>query len=127
MEDDSHGVTGESLLLGIETYLLDCFRRSSPPRVEELAASIGLHPVVLRRRVKGLLGTTICHYLKIAQLRFACHLLGERCLLLDDVAVQAAFGSRRAFLRTFQRELHQTPTDYRRSPKVSLDAGEAAT
>lgn len=126
MEDHSHGVTGESLLLGIETYLLDCFRRSSPPRVEELAASIGLHPVVLRRRVKCLLGTTICHYLKIAQLRFACHLLGER-LLLGDIADRAAFGSRRAFLRTFQRELHQTPTDYRRSPKVSLDAGDAAT
>ena len=78
-----------------------------------------MHPGNLRRRAHEL-GVAVSRRLKVAQLQFACDLLLTSDLILEDVARRAAFGSRRSFLRAFQRELRQTPQSYRRS-KVSLD------
>jgi AraC-like DNA-binding protein len=122
----SHG-GAERLREDIEGYLQSCYRSGSPPRAEELARTLGVHPVVLRRRVQHALGVTVSQYVKRAQLWFACELLRGSDLAVGEVARRAAFSSRRSFLRAFRRELWQTPAAYRRSPKVSLDSEAART
>jgi AraC-like DNA-binding protein len=105
----------------IHAYLRDCYTRCSPPRLNELAQVLCVHPVVVRRRAQRTLGISVSRYMKIAQLRFACELLLQSAVAIEEVARRAAFGSRRSFLRSFRRELRQTPDAYRRSSKMSLD------
>jgi len=119
-------VDADRLRDGIGRYLNDCYARGSPPRVDELARLLGLHPAVMRRHVRRVLGMTASRFVKLAQLRFACDLLGSSQLAIGEVARRAAFGSRRSFLRAFRRELHQTPAAFR-SSKVSLDSARVRT
>jgi len=108
----------------IRRYLADCYARSSPPRVDELAKVLGIHPVVLRRRIKDAHSITPSRYLKSAQIRFACELLG-RDVPLHEIARRAAFGTARSFFRAFRRELRVTPAVYRTaSSKMSLDTSD---
>jgi len=111
----------------IQAYLSECYQRRSPPRIGELANRLRLHPAVVRRRMQRLLGMGASRFLKLSQLRFACALLGDSSLAIAEIAGYAAFGSRRSFLRAFQRELKQTPNAYRRSTKMSLDSIPEAT
>lgn len=117
----------EELRQSIQAYLVECYREGSPPRLDELAGRLGSHPVVVRRRVQRLLGIGASRYLKLSQLRFACTLLDQSTLAIAEIACCAAFGSRRSFLRAFQRELKQTPDAYRRSTKMSLDSALTRT
>src|SRR6266498_1777455 len=104
----------------IDSYLYDCYAAGSPPRVDEFARHIGLHPVILRRRAKLALGMTLSRHLKLLQVQFACNLLLVVDFTMEEVSRRAAFGSRRSFLRAFRREVQQTPQAYR-SAKLSLD------
>jgi len=95
----------------IAAYLQECFARRSPPRVDELALRVGMHPVTLRRRVKQLFGVTACRYLKEQQVRFACELL-QGGIPVAEIVRHAGFGNARSFFRAFRRELRQTPRAY---------------
>jgi AraC-like DNA-binding protein len=97
----------------IDAYLVNCYTRCSPPRFEELAQVLRMHPMMIRRRARRTLGITVSRYMKIKQLRFACALLLHSELPVDEVARIAAFGSRRTFIRAFRREMRQTPGAYR--------------
>ena len=122
MKSTARSEPAEKLRDAIERYLRDCYARLSPPRVDELACVLGLHPVVVRRRVQRLFGTSASRLVKVAQLRFACDLLRQSTLTVGEIADRAAFGSRRSFLRAFRRELGQSPAAFR-STKMSLDSG----
>lgn len=112
---------GDALQRSIDEYLLGCYLRESPPRIDELAQVLRLHPVVVRRRAQRRFGISVARYMKAAQLRFACELLAHG-LAIGEVARQAAFGSRRSFLRSFRRELRQTPDAFRRELGQTPDA-----
>jgi AraC-like DNA-binding protein len=111
----------------IRRYLADCYANESPPRVSELAKVLGMHPVILRRRIKDAHGVTASRYLKTAQIRFACELLGGG-IPLREIARRAAFGTPRSFFRAFRRELRISPAVYRSaSSKMSLDTRDGGS
>jgi AraC-like DNA-binding protein len=97
----------------IDRYLRECFEKESPPRVDELAAVLGVTASALSRRFRRLSGSRLAEELKRRQIEFAEHLLRCSDLTVTQIAYRAGFGTRRTFFRAYQRFKGVTPESYR--------------
>jgi AraC-like DNA-binding protein len=97
----------------IDSYLRDCFERESPPRVDELAQTVGLASAALSRRFRRCCGVRLADHLKRQQVEFAERLLRDSDLTTTQIAYRAGFGTRRTFFRSYRRLTGDTPDAYR--------------
>jgi len=97
-----------------EAYLRECFRRETPPHVNELAARLSISVYALARRFRADLGVSPSSYLKNAQLKHAQQLLRTSTLSVNAIGYRSGFGTRMSFYRAFKRGAGVTPASFRR-------------
>lgn len=97
----------------LSAYLEWCYRVETPPRVSEVADSLGVTSAQLSKEFRRLFGTNLSDYLKTRQVEYADRLLRETQLTVTKVAYRAGFGTRRTFFRTYRRIRGETPEQYR--------------
>ena len=89
------------------------------PKLPEIAAKVGVHPVHLAREFRRQYGFSVGEYLRKVRIEFAC----DRLLCSEDppvmIATAAGFVDQSHFSRTFRRLLGTTPGRYRAALKSS--------
>ena len=103
----------EHLELRLTAYLDACYHIETPPRVSELADSLGISSAQLSKTFHRLFGSHLSDYLKTRQVEYAEVLLRQTSLTVTKVAYMAGFGTRRTFFRTYRRIKGETPDQYR--------------
>lgn len=103
----------EHLELRLTAYLDSCYHIETPPRVSELADSLGISSAQLSKTFHRLFGLHLSDYLKARQVEYAEVLLRQTTLTVTKVAYMAGFGTRRTFFRTYRRIKGETPDQYR--------------
>lgn len=103
----------EHLEQRLTAYLDACYRVETPPRVSELAESLGVSSAQLSKTFHRLFGAHLSDTLKTRQVEFAEVLLRQTTLTMTKVAYMAGFGTRRTFFRTYRRVKGETPDHYR--------------
>lgn len=104
----------EDLRRRVDKYLAWCFSWETPPRVKELASSLGMTREGLSAKFTRLYRISISAYFRERRIEYADRLLraGETT---TRVAYRAAFGSRRTLFRVYRRARGVTPVASRRS------------
>lgn len=95
-------------------YVSYCFKARAVPRVDELASLLSMTRETLTRRFRAATGGSPAATFRAIQLRRAKWLLAKSDQPTAEIASTTAFGSARAFYRTFLRDVGITPTEYRR-------------
>jgi AraC family transcriptional regulator len=83
--------------------------------VDELAASVGIHPHHLTRAFREQYGCTLGEYLRKLRIEHAQRQLTTSDAPLAKIAVEAGFADQSHFSKTFKRETGMTPTEFRRT------------
>jgi AraC-like DNA-binding protein len=109
----------------IELYLRDCFAKRSVARVSELAERLGANRTYVSRIVPAILGMSLGEALREKQLEHAKELLAHSSLKVSEIAAASAFGTERSFFRSFRRAFGVTPSAFRKSNQLSVDAATA--
>lgn len=104
----------EAWMRVVRRYVLYCFNVRSVPRVDELASRLSMTRETLTRRFHAATGVSPAATFRAMQLRRAKWLLARSDQPTAEIAGATAFGSTRAFYRTFLRDIGITPTEYRR-------------
>jgi AraC-like DNA-binding protein len=102
----------------IDAYVRSCFAREAVPRVSELARELGVSRGTLISAIKNLEGVTPVKYLRRQKALRAEELLRQG-LVIERVAREACYGTRRAFFRSFLAETGITPATYRLKQNVT--------
>jgi AraC family transcriptional regulator len=89
------------------------------PRVRDLAARAGIHPVYLARRFRRHIGCSITDYRTLLRARAAAELLASSGVPLAAAADQCGFADQSHLCRVFKAATGLTPLDYRRLAKGS--------
>ena len=90
-------------------------RFSEQLRLDEIAYSVGIHPVHLARAFRQYYRCTIGDYIRQLRVEFACHELSMSNTPLVEIATAAGFFSQSHFTTTFKRYTNMTPAQYRKS------------
>lgn len=83
------------------------------PVAEDLAQRCGVMPRALSSLVKGATGMSLRHYVAKERLNRARDLLGDRKMLIKQVAFSCGFASPAAFAAAFRKATGMTPAEYR--------------
>ena len=94
-------------------YLRDCYRRSAPVRVSELADSLGLAAPYLSRIAPHIVGMPLRDFLRARQLEYAVRLLRTTPLPVREIALRSGFGTPTTFYRCFRAAHGTTPAAFR--------------
>lgn len=100
---------GRELRSAAETYLARCFSDETPPRVSELAATLGMALKQLSDAFVAEVGERPANYLKRRQVERAQELLAAGELSTTQIGYRAGFGTRASFFRAFKRLTGETP------------------
>lgn len=111
----------QGMLKHIDQYLHTCFSRESPPRVSELARSLGVPLSKFVETFHRATGMTPSDYLKERQIAAAKLLLLKTKMPVDKVGYAMGFGTRRTFFREFRKRTGVSPAEYRQADEMSLD------
>jgi AraC family transcriptional regulator len=84
-------------------------------RIQDLAASAGVHPVHLTRVFREVHRCNIARYLTTLRVRRACALLGAAKLPLSQIALQTGFADQSHFTRAFRATIGTSPGAFRAS------------
>jgi AraC family transcriptional regulator len=95
----------------------DSFR--APPRVRDLAAVAGVHPVALARAHRRHFGESITDRIRGHRIRSAAHLLADTRTPLGRVAYRVGFADQSHLCRVFKAETGLTPGRFRRLARPS--------
>jgi AraC family transcriptional regulator len=101
-----------SWLRRAEETLAERFR--DPPRVSELARSVGVHPVHLVTVFRRQIGCTPGDYVRRRRVEYACGQLARTAASLTEIAFDAGFCHQSHFCRLFKTFTGMTPGHYRR-------------
>lgn len=110
-------------LTDVDAYVRRCFEHETPPRVAELAGSLGLSRSRFSEVFASLSDLCPSAYLKQQQLEYAAKLLSDTDLTSAEVAYRAGFGTRRTLFRAFRRTVDATPLSFRSLDRMSLALG----
>ena len=92
---------------------------SDGPRVRDLAANAGVHPVYLARRFRRHMGCSITDYRTLLRVRAAAELLASSGVPPAAAADLCGFADQSHLCRVFKGATGLTPLDYRRFTKDS--------
>jgi AraC family transcriptional regulator len=81
--------------------------------LEEIAGTVGIHPVHLARTFRQHQRCTVGDYLRRLRIESACQLLAHSSKTLLDIALDTGFSDQSHFNRTFKRIVGYTPLEYR--------------
>lgn len=98
----------------IESYVLQCFARCTPPRVDELARLLNMHPSLLSRTFAADTGLHLSSVIKKRQVEEAKHLLRTTSWNTRMIANRAGFGTINTLFRLFRKYVGMTPQEYPR-------------
>lgn len=82
-------------------------------RAEDAAAVAGVHPVLLARWFRRVHGVTVGEFVRRLRVDHAAELLVHTALPLSRIAQDCGFADQSHFTRTFRRERHVSPSEYR--------------
>ena len=85
--------------------------------IEKLAVKYGYNPAYFSRLFKSLTGKTFTEYITVCRVEYACRLLTERNMSVEDVMCESGFSNRTKFFRDFSKITGKTPLNYKRSMK----------
>ena len=103
-------------------YMDGCFALATVPRVGEFAAGVGKSREWVTRAFKHAVGESPAAVFRTMQINRAKALLNNTDDPAAKIARDAAFGSERAFYRTFLDRTGLRPRTYRRSRAASTGA-----
>lgn len=83
-------------------------------RAEDAARVAGVHPVVLARGFRRRHGVTVGEFVRRLRVDRAADLLARTMLPLSRIAQDCGFADHAHFTRTFRRERHLSPSEFRR-------------
>jgi AraC family transcriptional regulator len=84
-----------------------------PPTLDQLAATVGVHPVHLAREFHRKEGVTVGGYIRKLRVDLASQQLVSSAEPIVDIALAAGFSDHSHLTRVFRRETGVTPTEYR--------------
>ena len=87
----------------------------SSPRMRDLAADAGVHPVHLARVFRKFERQTPGDYLQRVRIKAACRLLRDPDYPLAYIAADCGFADQSHFTRVFKKFTHNTPAEFRRT------------
>lgn len=96
-----------------ERYLAECFARTTPPHVNELAATAGYSTPLFSRLFLTAVGQRPSDYLKARQLERAKQLLRTTNLAVEKVAQASGYGTDATLYRVFRVATGSTPGQFR--------------
>ena len=82
-------------------------------RLNDVARSIGVHPVHLARTFRESYGLTLGEQVRTLRIEFACTLLSTSETRLAEVALACGFSDQAHFSRVFKQHIGITPSQYR--------------
>lgn len=93
----------------------ELLRERYPERltINEVATTVGVHPMHLAREFRRFKRCTIGEYVRELRITRACHQLQHSEEPLAAIAVGAGFSDQSHFSRTFKRVMGMTPAEYR--------------
>jgi AraC family transcriptional regulator len=107
----------KALQRAAEHYLDTCFGKKTAVRASELALELNVTPEYLSRIAREVIGEPIRQFLRKKQLAYAAHLLRSTSLTVDEIALEAGFGTHATFYRAFRKAFVTTPDAYRNVKK----------
>lgn len=84
-------------------------------RAADVAAAVGVHPVLLARVFRAHTGVSIGDYVRTLRLDWAATRLSRSEAPLCEVALEAGFADQSHFTRAFKRHTGSTPLQFRRA------------
>src|SRR5437016_4815883 len=97
----------------ITSYIRRCVNKGTPPREKELARKLEMHPSVLSRKAKVVLGRPLSEVFVDAEVACAKRCLRNSELSLNEIAYRCGFGTRANFFLVFKGRTGMTPGKYR--------------
>lgn len=88
--------------------------REKPLPVEEIARGLRVSPSLLRSKFRRLTGKSVGKYVRGLKLQYACELLHDTKLQVNEVAEQCGYDSLFSFSRAFQSCYKISPSGYRK-------------
>lgn len=82
-------------------------------RLNDVAKSIGVHPVHLARTFRQSYGLTLGEQVRALRIEFACTLLSTSDTSLTEIAFASGFADQSHFSRAFKQYVGITPSQYR--------------
>src|SRR5689334_5447888 len=86
--------------------------------VEALSDVAGLSKFHIHRQFTALYGVSMHRYVQLLRLNRAVHRLAFRDDRVTDIALESGYESLEAFVRTFNRRLGRTPSQFRKLPDL---------
>ena len=83
-------------------------------RLNDIAKSIGVHPVHLARTFRKSYGLTVGEQVRALRIEFACTLLSTSDTPLAEIASATGFSDQAHFSKIFKQHTGTTPSQYRR-------------
>lgn len=87
--------------------------------IEELSVSMGVSSSSLRSRFRAATGRSIGRHMREIRLNFACELLHDTRLRIEEIAGRCGYESLFAFSRAFRQAYDCSPSQYRKRRMVS--------
>lgn len=81
--------------------------------LDDIAKSIGVHPVHLARTFRESYGLTLGEQVRALRIEFACTLLSTSDTCLAEIAFASGFSDQAHFSKVFKRYIGITPSQYR--------------
>ena len=86
--------------------------------IEKLASEYGYNPAYFSRLFKRLTGKTFTEYLSHCRVEYACKLLLEGNLAVEDIIYESGFSNRTKFFRDFSRITGLSPLNYKKEYRL---------
>lgn len=110
----------EKKFLNELTALIEQHLTDSSFGVEQLGREMGLSRVQLYRKAQTLLGKNVNEYVVEIRLKKAKVLLAETGKPIAEIAYETGFSSPAYFTTFFKQHTQRTPSDFRKSPSLSV-------
>jgi AraC family transcriptional regulator len=106
-------------LLQARDLLHDCFSRRLS--LNEIATSVGIHPVHLASTFRKHYGCTIGDYIRKLRIDFTCRELTASDVSIANIAVAAGFSDQSHLARTFKQVTGMSPAEFRTLAKKQIN------
>jgi len=109
--------TSSNFSKAVENWLIEHMK--APYSLEHLASFMSVSPRTLLRRYKKETQTTPLAFLQRRRIERAKHLLLSTSQSIELIAQEVGYQDPNAFRQIFRREVHETPSDYRKTIRLS--------
>ena len=90
---------------------------TQPLTRREIAKAVGCNESYISHLFSDTFKITLTDYITSMRIHDALHLLSQTSMPVSQIGLSLGFGSIRSFNRSFQKQMHMSPTAYRNSAK----------